>query len=132
MTTWGDEMFAGFKEFAYRGNVIDLAVAVVAGAAVTTLVGDFTAAVINPLVGLVLGGGVDVGTITVNGQVFDFTLLINSIITFVITMAVIYYALVAPLNRLRNRQASRQETEPEPTPADIALLTEIRDLLRRS
>ena len=125
-------MFAGFKEFAYRGNVIDLAVAVVAGAAVTTLVGDFTAAVINPLVGLVLGGGVDVGTVTISGQVFDFTLLINSIITFVITMAVIYYVLVAPLNRLRNLQSARQQPEPEPTPADIALLTEIRDLLKRS
>ena len=132
MTTWGDEVFAGFKEFAYRGNVIDLAVAVVAGAAVTTLVGDFTAAVINPLVGLVLGGGVDVGTVTISGQVFDFTLLINSIITFVITMAVIYYVLVAPLNRLRNLQSARQQPEPEPTPADIALLTEIRDLLKRS
>ena len=132
MTTWGDEVFAGFKEFAYRGNVIDLAVAVVAGAAVTTLVGDFTAAVINPLIGLVLGGGVDVGVVTIRGQVFDFTLLINSIITFVITMAVIYYVLVAPLNRLRNLQTAGKTPEPEPTPADIALLTEIRDLLKRS
>ena len=131
MTTWGDQMFAGFKEFAYRGNVIDLAVAVVAGAAVTTLVGDFTAAVINPLIGLVLGGGVDVGVVTIRGQVFDFTLLINSIITFVITMAVIYYVLVAPLNRLRNLQTAGKTPEPEPTPADIALLTEIRDLLKR-
>ena len=125
-------MFKGFKEFAYRGNVIDLAVAVVAGAAVTTLVGDFTAAVINPLIGLVLGGGVDVGVVTIRGQVFDFTLLINSIITFVITMAVIYYVLVAPLNRLRNLQTAGKTPEPEPTPADIALLTEIRDLLKRS
>ena len=124
-------MFKGFKEFAYRGNVIDLAVAVVAGAAVTTLVGDFTAAVINPLIGLVLGGGVDVGVVTIRGQVFDFTLLINSIITFVITMAVIYYVLVAPLNRLRNLQSAGKTPEPEPTPADIALLTEIRDLLKR-
>ena len=124
-------MFKGFKEFAYRGNVIDLAVAVVAGAAVTTLVGDFTAAVINPLIGLVLGGGVDVGVVTIRGQVFDFTLLINSIITFVITMAVIYYILVAPLNRLRNLQTAGKTPEPEPTPADIALLTEIRDLLKR-
>ncbi len=68
-------MFKGFKEFAYRGNVIDLAVAVVAGAAITALVGDFTTAMVNPLIGLALGGGVDVGVVTVNGQVFDFTLL---------------------------------------------------------
>ncbi len=125
-------MFKGFKEFAYRGNVIDLAVAVVAGAAVTTLVGDFTTAIINPLIGLALGGGVDVGTIVVNDQVFDFTLLINSFITFIITLLVIYYALVVPVNRMRERQEAKKEAEPEPTPEDIALLTEIRDLLKRS
>lgn len=125
-------MFKGFREFASRGNVIDLAVAVVAGAAVTALVGDFTTAIINPLIGLALGGGVDVGTVTVNGQVFDFTLLINSFITFIITLLVIYYALVAPLNKLRERQDAKKESEPEPTPEDIALLTEIRDLLKRS
>ncbi|MGA0208858.1 MAG: large conductance mechanosensitive channel protein MscL [Candidatus Nanopelagicales bacterium] len=125
-------MLKGFREFACRGNVIDLAVAVVAGAAVTALVGDFTTAMVNPLIGLALGGGVDVGALTVNGQVFDFTLLINSIITFIITMLVIYYALVAPLNRLRQRQEANKAVEPGPTPEDIALLTEIRDLLKRN
>lgn len=125
-------MFKGFREFAYRGNVIDLAVAVVAGAAVTTLVGDFTAALINPLVGLVLGGGVEVGTWTIRGQVFDFTLLINAFITFFITMAVIYYVLVSPLNRLRNRQKREEDEQPTPVTEEVALLTEIRDLLKRS
>ena len=125
-------MFKGFKEFATRGNVIDLAVAVVAGAAITALVGDFTTAIINPLIGLALGGGVDVGTIVVNDQVFDFTLLINSFITFIITLLVIYYALVVPVNKLRERQEAEKESEAEPTPEDIALLMEIRDLLKRS
>ncbi len=125
-------MFKGFKEFATRGNVIDLAVAVVAGAAITALVGDFTTAIINPLIGLALGGGVDVGTIIVNEQVFDFTLLINSFITFIITLLVIYYALVVPVNKLRERQEAEKESAAEPTPEDIALLTEIRDLLKRS
>lgn len=122
-------MFKGFREFAYRGNVIDLAVAVVAGAAITALVGDFTTALITPLIGLALGGGVDVGTLTINGQIFDFTLVINSLIVFLITMLVIYYALVAPLNRLRRRH---EEADPEETAEDIALLTEIRDELKRS
>ncbi len=121
-------MFKGFKEFAYRGNVIDLAVAVVAGAAVVALVGDFTVAIIEPLIGLALGGGVDVGVLVVNGQVFDFTLLINSFITFVITMLVIYYALITPVNRMRRKH----EAEEPPAPAeDVVLLTEIRDLLER-
>ncbi len=121
-------MFKGFKEFAYRGNVIDLAVAVVAGAAVVALVGDFTIAIIEPLIGLALGGGVDVGVLVVNGQVFDFTLLINSFITFVITMLVIYYALIAPVNRMRRKQ---EEEEPAAPDEDVVLLTEIRDLLER-
>ena len=125
-------MLKGFKEFATRGNVIDLAVAVVAGAAITALVGDFTTAIINPLIGLALGGGVDVGTIVVNDQVFDFTLLINSFITFIITLLVIYYAIVVPVNKMREREEAKQESEAEPTPEDIALLTEIRDLLKRS
>jgi len=121
-------MFKGFKEFAYRGNVIDLAVAVVAGAAVVALVGDFTVAIIEPLIGLALGGGVDVGVLIVDGQVFDFTLLINSFITFVITMLVIYYALITPVNRMRRKQ---EESEPEAPAEDVVLLTEIRDLLER-
>ncbi len=121
-------MFKGFKEFAYRGNVIDLAVAVVAGAAVVALVGDFTVAIIEPLIGLALGGGVDVGVLVVNGQVFDFTLLLNSFITFVITMLVIYYALIAPVNRMRRKQ---EEEEPAAPAEDVVLLTEIRDLLER-
>lgn len=122
-------MFKGFKEFAYRGNVIDLAVAVVAGAAIVALVGDFTVAIIEPLIGLVLGGGVDVGVVVVDGQVFDFTLLINSFITFIITLLVIYYALVVPVNRMRRKQ---DEEEPPAPAEDVVLLTEIRDLLNRS
>jgi len=121
-------VFKGFKEFAYRGNVIDLAVAVVAGAAVVALVGDFTVAIIEPLIGLALGGGVDVGVLVVNGQTFDFTLLINSFITFAITMLVVYYALVAPVNRMRRKQ---EEEEPAEPAEDVVLLTQIRDLLDR-
>ena len=121
-------MFKGLKEFAYRGNVIDLAVAVVAGAAVVALVGDFTVAIIEPLIGLALGGGVDVGVLVVDGQTFDFTLLLNSFITFAITMLVIYYALVAPLNRMRRKQEEQEPAEPA---EDVVLLTQIRDLLDR-
>lgn len=121
-------MFKGLKEFAYRGNVIDLAVAVVAGAAVVALVGDFTVAIIKPLIGLALGGGVDVGVLVVDGQTFDFTLLLNSFITFAITMLVIYYALVAPLNRMRRKQEEQEPAEPA---EDVVLLTQIRDLLDR-
>lgn len=119
-------MFKGFRDFIARGNVIDLSVAFVAGAAFTALVTTFTESLINPLVGLALGGGVDVGVLTVNGQVFDFSGVINGIITFIITMLVLYFVFVLPMNRYRARHA---QDEVDTRPADIQLLTEIRDLL---
>ncbi len=122
-------MFKGFKEFISKGNVIDVAVGFVAGAAFTALVTGITGAIITPMIGLISGDGVDAGVITINGQVFDITAVINSIITFILTMAVLYFIFVAPINRWRDRN---QKDEEIPTPVtDIELLTEIRDLLKR-
>lgn len=121
-------MLKGFREFVFRGNVIDLAVAVVVGAAVAALVAAFSDALIKPVIGIFLGGGLDAGTWEINGQVIDFTLMINAIITFLITVAVVYFVFVAPMNRMRKRFAKVEADAP--APADIALLTEIRDLLR--
>lgn len=120
-------MLKGFKEFISRGNVIDVAVGFVAGAAFTALVTGITDAIINPVVGLVLGGGVDAGTFTVNDQVFNITAVINAIIIFILTMAVLYFVFVAPLNRWRNR--TPKPDEPQPI-TETDLLTEIRDLLK--
>lgn len=120
-------MLKGFKEFALRGNFIDLAVAVVVGAAVAALIGAISTGLILPLVGVFLGGGVDAGQFEINGQVFDISLIINAVIIFVITMAVIYFAFVMPMNRIRERMAPKDEPA---MPADVALLTEIRDLLQ--
>mgnify|MGYP001183211403 CR=1 FL=1 len=126
-------MLKGFREFAFRGNVIDLAVAVVIGAAFTALVGVFTDALIKPIIGIFLGGGVSAGTIEIRGQIIDFTAMINAIITFLITIAVIYFIFVAPMNKFRERLAQGKasaEEEAAATAEDIALLTEIRDLLK--
>ena len=119
-------MLKGFKEFALRGNVIDLAVAVVVGAAFAALIGAFSAALIMPVVGIFLGGGVDAGTLEINGQVIDFTMMINAVIVFVVTMAVIYFVFVLPMNKIRARMGA---SDVDTTPADVKLLTEIRDLL---
>lgn len=119
-------MLKGFKEFALRGNVIDLAVAVVVGAAFAALIGAFSAALIMPVVGIFLGGGVDAGTLEINGQVIDFTMMINAVIVFVVTMAVIYFVFVLPMNKIRARMGAN---DVDTTPADVKLLTEIRDLL---
>jgi len=121
-------MIKGFRDFILRGNVIDLAVAFVAGAAFTALVGAFSTALIGPIVGIFLGGGIDAGTVTINGQVIDFTALINAVITFVITMAVLYFVFVAPMNAYRRRTGSGGDVDV--TPADVKLLKEIRDLLQ--
>ncbi len=120
-------MLKGFKEFALRGNFIDLAVAVVVGAAVAALIASISEGLILPIVGIFLGGGVDAGQFEINGQIIDVSLMINALIVFIITMAVIYFAFVLPMNKLR---ASFGEKAVDATPADIALLTEIRDLLK--
>ncbi|MFA7324866.1 MAG: large conductance mechanosensitive channel protein MscL [Candidatus Nanopelagicales bacterium] len=120
-------MLQGFKTFVLRGNVIDLAVAFVVGAAFSTLVAAFTKALINPIVGIFLGGGISAGTITIRDQVIDFSLLINAIITFVITLTVLYFVFVVPMNAYRKR--TNQQTL-DTTPADVKLLQEIRDLLK--
>ncbi len=123
-------MFKGFKEFISKGNVIDVAVGFVAGAAFTALVTGITGAIITPMIGLISGDGVDAGVITINGQVFDITAVINAIITFILTMAVLYFIFVAPINRWRDRNQKDEEIRTPVT--DIELLTEIRDLLKRN
>lgn len=123
-------MFTGFRDFITKGNVIDVAVGFVAGAAFTALISGITGAIITPLIGLISGGGVDAGVITINGQVFDITTVINAIITFILTMALLYFVFVAPMNRYRARNQKDEEASTAIT--DIELLTEIRDLLKRN
>jgi large conductance mechanosensitive channel len=94
------------------------------------LVSGITGAIITPLIGLFSGGGVDAGVITVNGNVFDVTAMINAVITFILTMALLYFVFVSPMNRWRERHPKNDEI---PIPiTDIELLTEIRDLLKRN
>jgi large conductance mechanosensitive channel len=124
-------MLKGFREFIMRGNVIDLAVALVIGLAFVALITAFTDAFIKPLIGLVLGGGVDAGTWTVRGQVFDFTLFINAVITFLVTAAAVYFVIVVPVNKLRGMRKAGEEPEPAAPTEEVLLLQEIRDLLRQ-
>ncbi|WP_433801064.1 large conductance mechanosensitive channel protein MscL [Actinomycetospora sp. CA-084318] len=122
-------MLKGFKDFLLRGNVVDLAVAVVIGAAFTAVVTAFTTAFLKPLIQLATGGGELAGTFTVNGVVFDYASFINSVITFVITAAVIYFLVVLPLKIIQERRKRGEEAGPA-EPTDVELLAEIRDLLR--
>ncbi len=120
-------MLKGFRTFVLRGNVIDLAVAFVVGAAFATLIGALSEGLISPIVGIFLGGGVDVGQFTIRDQVIDVTMLVNAVITFVITLTVIYFVFVAPMNAYRRKTG---QGVVDATPADVKLLMEIRDLLK--
>ena len=120
-------MLKGFKDFLLRGNVIDLAVAVVIGAAFTAVVSSFTESFLRPLIGLVAGGGVQGGTFEIDGQTFAWGDFVNQLITFVLTAAVLYFAVVVPYNRL---SALRKKDEPAKPASSEDLLAEIRDLLR--
>lgn len=122
-------MLKGFKDFLLRGNVVDLAVAVVIGAAFTAVVGSFTSSFLEPLIGLVGGGGVDGGTVVVDGQRFTWGTFLNAVITFVLTAAVVYFVVVLPMKTIVERRKRGEEAGPV-VPTQVELLVEIRDLLR--
>ena len=127
-----NKIFQGFKDFIMRGNVVDLAVGIVIGAAFTGVVTAFTEGFIKPLIQLVSGGtGVGAGVWHIRKIPFDYASFINAIITFLITAAVLYFFVVYPLNMLAERRR-RGEEPPTASPSEeVALLTEIRDALLR-
>ena len=123
-------MLKGFKDFISRGNVIDLAVAVVIGAAFTGLVTAFTQKVIQPLIDRVgAGGNREYGILKVSlggdpEQFLDFNAVLSAFINFLIVAAVIYFIIVLPYKKLKERDSKVEEEETE-----LTLLTQIRDLL---
>jgi large conductance mechanosensitive channel len=125
-------MLKGFKDFIMRGNVVDLAVGIVIGAAFTAVVTAFTNAFLKPLIQLLGGGtGASAGTWDVNGVKFDYASFVNALITFLLTAAVLYFLVVFPLNKLAERRKRGEEPPPEAPSEEVRLLTEIRDALVR-
>lgn len=123
-------MLKGFKDFIMRGNVVDLAVGIVIGAAFTGVVTTFTTAFLKPLIQLLSGGkGVTAGAFKVNGVPFDWATFINACITFLLTAATLYFLVVLPLNKLAERRARGEEPPPAAPSEEVKLLTEIRDAL---
>jgi len=117
----------GFKDFILRGNVVDLAVGVVIGAAFGDLVKSMVADVITPLIGA-LGGKPDFSTVTAGPiKIGSF---INATISFLIIAAVVYFAVVLPMNRLLAYFKSPETAKEVPLTKDQVLLTEIRDALK--
>ncbi|MCA9367833.1 large-conductance mechanosensitive channel protein MscL [Candidatus Kaiserbacteria bacterium] len=122
-------MLQEFKEFAMKGNVVDLAVAVVIGAAFGKIVSSLVDNLITPLVGLFLGG-VDFSGLSysVGDAVFGYGAFIQSVIDFTI-VAFVIFLLVKAINKAQGPEEAKEEAPAGPT--EVELLTEIRDQLRR-
>jgi large conductance mechanosensitive channel len=124
----------GFKDFLMRGNVVDLAVAVVIGTAFTAIVTAITDNFIRPLIAAF--GGTNVTGLAwtiVNDNpksTIDFAAIITAIINFLIIAAVVYFIMVYPMKKIQERRKRGQEPGPA-EPTDVELLIEIRDLLRQ-
>jgi large conductance mechanosensitive channel len=103
----------GFRKFLLRGNVIDLAVGVVIGAAFTTVVQGFVKAFLNPLIGVFAGqsGDFNGAYFTLNGQKFGYGDFLQTAISFLITAAVVYFLVVLPVTKLTERFATKTDVD---------------------
>lgn len=123
-------MLKEFKDFIMKGNVLDLAVAVIIGAAFGAVVKSLTDDIIMPLIGLVLGG-VDFTTLSfqVGDAVVAYGKFIQAIVYFLI-IAFVLFLIVRSFNKMNERKKA-QVAAPAAPAEDVVLLREIRDLLRR-
>lgn len=151
-------MLNEFKKFILKGNVVDLSTGVIIGAAFTGIVGAFTKGIVEPILALLGRGpnpdlkipimrrdvevleknaaGEEVATVVNKLIELDLGIIIGAAISFLITASVVFFVIIKPMNKLisitnRKEAAAAGVAEPEPTPADIQLLTEIRDLLKK-
>ncbi len=136
-------MLKGFKEFILRGNVVDLAIAVVIGTAFAAVVSAFVSKIVTPIINAFPGGNSSgLGFSLRHGAKFtdgktgqnttfvDISGIINALVVFVITAAVVYFLFVLPMNKLAERRKRGQEEAPASKSDDLLVLEEIRDLLR--
>ena len=108
-------MFKGFREFVLRGNVIDLAVGVVIGAAFGAVVTSLTKDILTPLIAAIVGKpDFSALVLTVNGANITYGNFLNALISFLLVAAAIYYFVITPVNALIAR-AKRGEIPPDPT-----------------
>ncbi|WP_028950061.1 large conductance mechanosensitive channel protein MscL [Sulfurihydrogenibium subterraneum] len=124
-------MLKGFKEFIMRGNVLDLAVAVIIGAAFNKIVESMVADVLTPLIGALFGApdfsAIKLGPIALGK-------FINAVVNFLIVAGAIYFFVVVPMNAIKQRREKEQEQTPPPPPEpseEVKLLREILEELRK-
>jgi large conductance mechanosensitive channel len=148
-------MLNEFKKFILKGNVVDLSTGVIIGAAFTGIVGAFTKGIVEPILALLGRGpnpdlkipimrrdvevmeknaaGEEVATLVNKLIELDLGVIIGAVISFLITASVVFFVIIKPMNKLISLTNKKEEAAPEPAapPADIQLLTEIRDLLKK-
>ncbi|WP_323746431.1 large conductance mechanosensitive channel protein MscL [Catenulispora pinisilvae] len=123
-------LFSGFKKFLMRGNVVDLAVAVVMGAAFGAIVKSLVSDIIMPLITAIFGKqDYTKLTFTINKSSFAYGDLLTNVISFVSIAAAVYFLIVMPLNHLNDRRKARLGIPEQATATEKELLAEIRDLL---
>lgn len=131
------KMLQEFKAFAMRGNVVDMAVGIIIGGAFSKIVSSLVSDVIMPPIGMLLGG-VDFSDLAVTLKAAESTqpavmlkygMFINTVIDFLI-IAFSIFIVIKAINSMKKKEEEKPSTPPEP-PADVKLLTEIRDLLKK-
>ena len=116
-----------FRDFVLRGNVVDLAVAVVVGAAAAAVVRSLVSDLISPLIGAILGQpNFSAMTFKIGSAVFHYGSFIDALLAFITIMAALFFFVIKPMDRLK-RLTGEDEIPP---PTEVEVLTEIRDLLR--
>ncbi|MEX5265941.1 large conductance mechanosensitive channel protein MscL [Kocuria sp. CPCC 205231] len=128
-------MLRGFKEFIIKGNVLDLAVAVIIGAAFAQVVNALVESVLMPAISALVGSPNfdSFAMITLNGNDIRFGVLLTALVNFLLVAAAVYFAIVLPMNKMieaRNRRLGIAPADEEADP-QVQLLTEIRDALKQ-
>ena len=119
-------MIKEFKDFAMKGNVVDLAVAVIIGGAFGAIVTALVDKILMPIIGSLIGQSFDSLTAIVNGVAIQYGAFIQAVINFIIIAFVLFMII-----KVMNSTKKKEEAAPAATPEDIALLREIRDSLKK-
>ena len=128
-------MLKGFRDFVMRGNIVDLAIAVVIGTAFAKVVDSLVTAIITPILNALPGLSVNGLSFALRGgalaakTTINISAIISAIIAFVLTAAVVYFVFVVPMTKIQRLRATGQAPEPEAVPEATLLLREIRDAL---
>lgn len=126
-------MFKGFREFIMQGNVVDLATAVVIGAAFASVINALVENVLMPLISALVGSPDfdSFAVVELNGNAIRFGVLLTQLVNFLLIAAAIYFVVIVPMNKMVTARNKLMGIDPEPEPLepDVQLLTEIRDLL---